>query len=106
MVANSASRLLRLERFLARVFPAAWPAVRWLHKPSSRWIRIPAGAFFCAGGLLALLPFFGLWMLPLGLVLLSHEIPFFGRATDRVLDWIERHRPHWFAPASEFDRAR
>ena len=90
-------RLARLERLFAKVYPAAVKWVRWLHKPSSRWIRIPAGALLIVGGLLAMLPFFGLWMLPLGLILLSREFPLFGRLTDWMLDRIERYRPHWFA---------
>jgi len=51
---------------------------------------------FCLGGLLAILPVLGLWMLPVGLVLLAEDIPALRRMTDRCLDWIERRRPHWF----------
>ena len=36
-------------------------------------------------------------MLPLGLMLLAEDIAPLRRARDRILDWIERHRPHWFA---------
>jgi hypothetical protein len=48
-----------------------------------------------AGSFLSILPVFGLWMLPLGLVLLAEDIPPLRRARDRVLDWIARRRPHW-----------
>jgi hypothetical protein len=48
------------------------------------------------GGVFAILPVLGLWMLPLGLVLLSEDMPPLRRMTDRCLDWIERRRPHWF----------
>jgi hypothetical protein len=34
-------------------------------------------------------------MLPLGLVLLAEDVTPVRRATDRVLAWIERRRPHW-----------
>ena len=42
---------------------------RWLRKPASRWARIPAGVLLIIGGRLAILPVFGLWMFPLGLML-------------------------------------
>ena len=47
------------------------------------------------GGFLAILPVFGLWMLPLGLVLLAEDIAPLRRLTDRGLVWIEYRRPHW-----------
>ncbi len=70
-------------------------AVRWLRRPSSRWVRIPAAILLIGGSFLSILPVFGLWMLPLGLVLLAEDVPMLRRASDRVLDWIERRRPHW-----------
>jgi hypothetical protein len=70
--------------------------VRWLRRPSSRWARIPAGALFTLGGVFSILPVLGLWMLPVGLVLLAEDIPGLRRMTDRALDWIERRRPQWF----------
>ncbi len=51
---------------------------------------------FTLGGVFAILPVLGLWMLPVGLVLLSEDIPVLRRQTDRALNWIERKRPHWF----------
>jgi hypothetical protein len=72
---------------------------RWLRKPASRWARIPAGVRLIIGGCLAILPVFGLWMFPLGLMLLADDIPPLRRARDRALDWLERRRPRWFAAA-------
>jgi hypothetical protein len=46
----------------------------WLRKPASR-ARIPAGVLLIIGGCLAILPVFGLWMFPLGLMLLADDIP-------------------------------
>jgi hypothetical protein len=48
------------------------------------------------GGVLSILPFLGLWMLPLGLILLAEDIPPLRRARARLLDLLERRRPHWF----------
>jgi hypothetical protein len=72
---------------------------RWLRKPASRWARIPAGVLLIIGGCLAILPVFGLWMFPLGLMLLADDIPPLRPTRDRALDWLERRRPRWFAAA-------
>jgi len=94
----------RLRRLLRRL-PARMQAVtRWLRKPSSRWARIPAGIFLIIGGFLAILPVFGLWMLPLGLLLLADDIAPLRRFRDRGLHWLERRRPNWFAAAGRLDR--
>ena len=69
---------------------------RWLRRPSSRWARIPAGVLLIGGGVLSILPFLGLWMLPLGVILLAEDIPPLRRARARLLDLLERRRPHWF----------
>jgi hypothetical protein len=72
---------------------------RWLRRPSSRWVRIPAGALLLCGSVLSILPFFGIWMLPLGLMLLAEDVPPLRRLRGRVLDWIAHRRPHWLAEA-------
>jgi hypothetical protein len=72
---------------------------RWLRRPATRWARIPAGILLIIGGCLAILPVFGLWMLPLGLMLLADDIPPLRRFRDRVLDWLEQRRPNCFAAA-------
>ncbi len=69
---------------------------RWLRRPSSRWVRIPAGLLLIGGSLLSILPLFGMWMLPLGLMLLAEDVPPLRRARAGLLEWIERHRPNWF----------
>jgi hypothetical protein len=51
-------------------------AMRWLRHPSSRWIRIPAGLLLIVGGVFSILPFLGIWMLPLGLMFIAADIPF------------------------------
>ena len=89
----------RLRRLLRRLPGRMQAITRWLRKPASRWARIPAGILLIIGGCLAILPVFGLWMLPLGLMLLADDIPPLRRFRDRVLDWLERRRPNWFAAA-------
>ena len=89
----------RIERLIGRLPNALQPTIRWLRRPSSRWVRIPAGVLLIGGGILSVLPLLGIWMLPLGLMLLAEDLPLLRRVRDRVLDWVARHRPHWFAEA-------
>jgi hypothetical protein len=87
---------LWIERLIDRLSNSMRSTIRWLRRPSSRWVRVPIGVLFIGGSFLAILPFFGLWMLPLGLMLLAEDVPPLQRGRDRILDYLERHRPHWF----------
>jgi hypothetical protein len=87
----------RLERLIARLPARCQRAVRWLRRPSARWARIPAGILLVLGGCLAILPIFGLWMIPLGLILLAEDMPLLRRLRGRALDWVERSWPQVFA---------
>lgn len=80
----------QLDRF-DRLLPA-WSSrmLRWLREPSSRWVRIPMGLLLVFGGILGFLPLLGLWMLPLGLLLLSQDLPFLRRPIRRMLICLER----------------
>ena len=80
---------------LRRLPPRLQGAIGWLRQPSRRWIRIPAGVLLLAGGVLSILPILGLWMLPLGIVILAEDIAPLRTFTDQVLDWMERRKPHW-----------
>jgi hypothetical protein len=40
------------------------------------------------GGVFSILPVLGLWMLPLGLVLIAQDIPFLRRPMARLIAWI------------------
>jgi hypothetical protein len=85
----------RIARLVARLPEPLRKTVAWLRHPPRRWLRLAAGVGFVIGGFLAILPVFGLWMLPVGLVLLAEDVPPLRRGTGRVLEWIERRRPHW-----------
>ncbi len=84
-------RLNRMLDRLERQLPA-WICrpLRWLRAPGLRWLRIPVGILLMVGGVLSILPVLGLWMLPLGLLLLAQDIPFLRRPTRRGLLCIER----------------
>ena len=83
----------RLNRLIGRLPRRLQKIIHWLHRPKRRWVRIPVGLLLITGSFLSILPFFGLWMLPLGLVLLAEDIPPLRRVRDRLLARIEQHRP-------------
>jgi hypothetical protein len=89
----------RLELLMQPMPPWLRRTFRWL-RPSARWVRIPVGFLLVLGGILSILPVLGLWMLPLGLILLAEDISPLRHSTDRLLLWIERRRPHWMGIAS------
>jgi hypothetical protein len=91
--------LRRLPRRLQR-------GVAWLRQPSRRWVRIPAGVVLIVGSVFSILPILGLWMLPLGIVILSEDVPPLRRLTDRVLGWVERRKPHWLGLHPDHNPAR
>jgi hypothetical protein len=89
-----------LERMIDRLPGRLQFMIRRLRQPSLRWVRFLAGILLIVCSFLSILPVFGLWMLPLGLLLLAEDIAPLRRVRDRLLSWIERHRPHWFAGSS------
>jgi hypothetical protein len=64
--------------------------VVWLRKPSSRLARIPLAILLIASGFFSFLPVLGLWMLPLGLLLIAQDVPMLQKPMSRMLGWIER----------------
>ena len=87
----------RLDRLVDRLPRRLRSSVRWLRRPSALWIRTPAAVLLICGGLLSFLPVLGFWMLPMGMALLADDLPALRSLRSRILDWIERHRPHWLA---------
>ncbi|MBE7196533.1 MAG: hypothetical protein INR70_01845 [Parafilimonas terrae] len=65
----------RVERLTGRLPVRVRDAVTWLRRPSRRPARLVAALALIGGGVLSFLPVLGLWMLPLGLALLSEDIP-------------------------------
>ena len=61
--------------------------LRWLRHPASRWIRIPVGVLFILGGVFSILPGLGIWMLPLGLLLIAYDVPALRKPVGRFTIW-------------------
>ncbi|CAP55777.1 putative membrane protein [Gluconacetobacter diazotrophicus PA1 5] len=90
-----------MSALLDRLPPRMRAAIEWLRVPSRRPVRLVAGGLLCMGGFLFFLPVLGLWMLPLGLLLLSEDVPLLRRFMDRILIHIARKHPDWLEPKDE-----
>jgi purine-cytosine permease-like protein len=58
--------------------------------PQSRLLRITIGCVLIFGGVLGFLPVLGFWMVPLGLIVLSHDLAFVRRQRRRLHVWWAR----------------
>ena len=68
-------RLRRQFDAIARSAPASRRPIDALLQHGMRLVRVPVGILLVFGGLLSFLPVLGVWMLPLGVMLLAVDIP-------------------------------
>lgn len=61
--------------------------------PRSRILRVAIGSLLILGGLFSFLPILGIWMLPLGMLVLSVDIPVVRRWRRRFAVWLHRRYP-------------
>jgi hypothetical protein len=88
----------RLNRLLDRIeakAPIGSRLLHWLRKPSSRLVRIPLGIVLILGGIFSILPGLGIWMLPLGVLLLALDVPFLQGPVTKTVLWVERTWTKW-----------
>jgi hypothetical protein len=83
----------QVERLAARLPRRLAQFVRWLRRPSSRFVRMPAAILLILIGLVGVFPIVGLSLIPLGLVLVAQDIPALRPPIARMLAWIERKFP-------------
>lgn len=77
MHSKSHARLNRqFDRLQRRIPDAAARLLERIRRPEARLIRIPLGILLVLGGIFSFLPVLGLWMLPLGLLLLAIDLVF------------------------------
>lgn len=55
--------------------------------PQSKALRMTIGFFLIFFGFLGFLPVLGFWMIPLGLLVLSHDSPFVRRQRRKLAVW-------------------
>lgn len=70
---------------------------RSIDLPRNRWLRMALGAAFIVGGILAVLPVFGLWMIPVGLAILSVDVPPIRRWSARTAVRLRQRYPEQWA---------
>ena len=61
---------------IQRRFPATKRLLEWLRSPRSMIFRVPLSIVLILGGIFSFLPILGIWMLPLGLLLLALDLAF------------------------------
>lgn len=61
---------------LERMLPGAKTPLERLRSNRWRLVRLPLAVVLIIGGLVSFLPVLGIWMLPLGLLLLAVDLPF------------------------------
>lgn len=75
----------RLDQLLPR-----WlrPALRWLHSPRSKRVRIPLGVLCIVASFFWFMPVVGLEFFPIGLLLIAQDVPFLRRPAGRLTLWL------------------
>ncbi|MBE0580710.1 hypothetical protein [Devosia sp.] len=77
MATKGRARLDRqFNRLQRRIPDFAARLLERIRRPEARWIRIPLGLLLVLGGIFSFLPVLGIWMLPLGLLLLALDLVF------------------------------
>ena len=91
-VADNGRRVLRQAfRHLEQEVPQSVARyIRMLRHPDARWVRVPAGLLLVVGGIFSILPVLGVWMIPLGLLLLAYDVPFLREPVGRFTIWCAR----------------
>jgi hypothetical protein len=68
--------------------------IRWLRIPSSFAVRLAIAILLILGGIFSFLPVLGVWMLPLGLLLIAQDVPLLQKPLVAAFAWVER-RCEW-----------
>ena len=91
---SKAAARAELERYFDRIEQhlPKWLArfLHWLRQPSMLIVRIFVCLLLIVGSFLAFLPIFGMWMLPLGLIIIAQDMPFLQPPLVRAFRWVER----------------
>ena len=82
---------------LARLIPALRGPLDSLRKDSWRLVRLPLALLLIVGGVFSILPFLGIWMLPVGLLLLGIDLPFLRGPISALLIRVRRRLSVWSA---------
>ncbi|EAR51443.1 tryptophan synthase subunit beta [Oceanicola granulosus HTCC2516] len=93
------ARLIRQIHALSGDSPRIRAAVDSLFRRRRGWVRIPLGILFILGGIFSILPLLGLWMLPIGLMLLAFDLPALRAVVVSLVirgrRWVQKLRHRW-----------
>lgn len=85
------ARLERQFEAFGRLVPAMDGTLQRLRARGWIVVRVPIALIFTLGGVLSFLPILGLWMLPVGLMLLAVDLPFLrGPLAAMIVRWRRR----------------
>lgn len=82
---------------IARAFPVLRGPLTALRGDRWRLVRVPVALLMIVGGVFAFLPLLGIWMLPLGLLLLAIDLPFLRGPISALLIRARRRIDVWMA---------
>ncbi len=81
---------------LTRHFPRLGVLLQALHVGRWRILRLPLALIFLVGGVFSFLPVLGVWMIPLGLLLLAVDLPFLRGPISGLIIRARRRGSLWF----------
>jgi hypothetical protein len=90
-------RLQRQFETIERALPVLRRPLRGILQNRWRLVRVPLAFLLMAGSVFAILPIFGLWMFPLGLLLLAVDIPALQPFVSNALIRTRRRFSIWMA---------
>lgn len=108
IVKRAKDKFMRAYARLESVAPARIrQALHWLHRPDAKPVRIPLAILCLIGALFSFLPLLGLELLPIGLMLLAHDVPSLRAPAasmtmwlldryERALKYCRQRRVDWF----------
>ena len=96
---NQKSARRELDRYLQKLGThlPSWlcEAVKWLRAPHRFLARALVSLLLISGGVFSFLPILGLWMLPLGLLIISQDLVFLQQPLLNSIRWVERRWKSW-----------
>ena len=90
--------LARIERSIPKPLAGLWAGLR---TPGAALLRLPLAILLVIGGIFSFLPVLGIWMLPLGLLLLALDVPIL---RGPLADGFVRFRQLWRRLRTRFRR--
>ena len=105
-MADEKSRLHRQFDAIKRMAPASRKIIDPLLRGRLRRLRLPIACLLIVGSFLSILPVFGLWMLPLGLMLLALDVPLLRPFVSDLLIRVRRRIDVWRHRARGIDQRR